>query len=645
MRRHARNFVILSAALAWIGFAGQIMEFGGNAAWYAWNYQNLKLHFIYPASAQSCNDPSGFLKSYGTFNIGDMAVFGPGCQQIMDGGVSGISVTTPTIATLKALAPPSGTTSLFVTGYYAAGDGGAGWFYWNSSSSAADNAGTIIDPVSAPATGRWFRNIPIPGEASVKWFGAKGDNATDDNNAIAATVTWLGNDSKLIFPSGTYLCSNTCLNYVGGAGIEISGTSAANSAFPQNVIVIYTGSIARPLLSFDGTEGINVHNISLRYNNASYAGDLVDLRKRTSGSLTASFHLHDFNLSGVYLTADSANSLLRMGGTLKVSIEHGFVQDAVRGVENSGLEGAVSDVDIFDVWFQNISLAPITTAGNNWTIRGNPVEPLLSTVNAGFIVGSGPCYGCLITGNNIGDATGTGTWIDLTSGAFIGGGITYNAIDETHQNIASVSVKLGASVATLVEGNAFFIPTGGTGPINAASAVGPKIGPNNCYVTNSSTTPCSILNGAAPSGEYSYLNNDGTGYHMSALLLGTPLSAANGGVDTTAWSSYSPSVTTTAGTVTINSATYKTSGKTVYFNVVFTISAFGSGNNFTFLLPVTPLTDGAVTGSNNSGVLGYLTSVGNYSAGSTTVNVLNAGGGSSIQNNGKYSVWGTYQSN
>lgn len=48
-----------------------------------------------PAHAQSCDDPSGFLKSFGSFTVGDVLLLGPGCQQVQSGGNGGAVGTLP----------------------------------------------------------------------------------------------------------------------------------------------------------------------------------------------------------------------------------------------------------------------------------------------------------------------------------------------------------------------------------------------------------------------------------------------------------------------------------------------------------------------------------------------------------------------
>jgi len=107
------------------------------------------------------------------------------------------------IAALKALGAGV-VPCLTVLGYYAPGDGGGGSFYWDASATENDNGGTIIVPVSNPPTGRWKRIYSAP--LNVRWFGAKGDVATDNAAFQAAVAAVLSNPlgGTLYIPAGTY---------------------------------------------------------------------------------------------------------------------------------------------------------------------------------------------------------------------------------------------------------------------------------------------------------------------------------------------------------------------------------------------------------------------------------------------------------
>jgi hypothetical protein len=90
-----------------------------------------------------------------------------------------------TIAELPTMQPaPAGPNAVVVGGYHAAGDGAGGLFYWDSTSTADANGGTVITPSSGHDIGRWTRIYSGP--LSIRWFGAKGDLSVDDGPAIRA---------------------------------------------------------------------------------------------------------------------------------------------------------------------------------------------------------------------------------------------------------------------------------------------------------------------------------------------------------------------------------------------------------------------------------------------------------------------------
>lgn len=74
---------------------------------------------------------------------------------------------------------------IFVKGYYAAQDGGGGFFNYHRSGTVTDNGGTFIIPDNG--FGYYQRIINAAG-LNVAWFGAKGDNGTDDSDAIQRTI-------------------------------------------------------------------------------------------------------------------------------------------------------------------------------------------------------------------------------------------------------------------------------------------------------------------------------------------------------------------------------------------------------------------------------------------------------------------------
>lgn len=93
-----------------------------------------------------------------------------------------------------------------ILGYYSEGDGGGGQFYWDSSSIEVDDGGMVIKSNNIE-TGRWKRLIH-EGRLSVKHFGAKGDDATNDTVSVLSAVNFaLSEGVQLYFPKGAYLCN------------------------------------------------------------------------------------------------------------------------------------------------------------------------------------------------------------------------------------------------------------------------------------------------------------------------------------------------------------------------------------------------------------------------------------------------------
>lgn len=142
------------------------------------------------------------------------------------------------IAAIRALttAPDS---VLFAEGYCTAADGGEGAFaYVASDTTSADNGGTIIVDAGGH---RWHRecgSLPL----SAKWFGAKGDGATDDTAALQSWLNVVGATGATGYlppVASCYLISNSlALTATGAAKIEGAGWCQASGVGGQQGSVI-----------------------------------------------------------------------------------------------------------------------------------------------------------------------------------------------------------------------------------------------------------------------------------------------------------------------------------------------------------------------------------------------------------------------
>ena len=144
---------------------------------------------------------------------------------------------------IAALRLRSGTTianAAKTLGYYSAGDGGGNSFYWDSTSTATDNAGTVIKPTAVSGAGRWL--AVDTSYINVKQFGAVGDGVADDTVEIQAALTSSLSGTVVSFPASSvgYKISNNLnvplgVNINGGGKVlRTHGLSVSNYAFTLN---------------------------------------------------------------------------------------------------------------------------------------------------------------------------------------------------------------------------------------------------------------------------------------------------------------------------------------------------------------------------------------------------------------------------
>lgn len=147
--------------------------------------------------------------------------------------------------------------NISLLGYYSAGDGGGGEFYWDSTSTDTDNGGTIIQ-VTGVTTGRWKRIYES--QLYANWFGAKGDGVTDDTTILQGIITNMPTKMILVLnPQSTYKVST--IN-VTGKQVTIIGNNATLNASGSNGAIYKTdhdNKLTIRNIKFTGTTGV-YHN-------------------------------------------------------------------------------------------------------------------------------------------------------------------------------------------------------------------------------------------------------------------------------------------------------------------------------------------------------------------------------------------------
>lgn len=108
-------------------------------------------------------------------------------QAVYDFLSSGAVNTVPTITLLRAIQVGNSVDAKLVSGFATPGDGGGGLFLWIPGASAGDNIGVVIDS-NYTSSGRWVR-YGAESTYNVKWFGAKGDGATNDSPAFLSAAS------------------------------------------------------------------------------------------------------------------------------------------------------------------------------------------------------------------------------------------------------------------------------------------------------------------------------------------------------------------------------------------------------------------------------------------------------------------------
>lgn len=205
------------------------------------------------------------------------------------------------IAALKAL-PKAGIQKAFVTGYYAAGDGGGGQYFLDLADTvSADNGGTIV--VAADG-GRW--KLQLAGAVSVKQFGARGNYTggamtagQNDTAAIQAAINWAAANidsvtygsyspsvgtGAVYFPQGSYglnaalIIPNKVSLFGEGQTEYTFGSRITQTNANDDLIRVAPGA---------GGTSFSLEKLILRHNTGVGTGNLVNMVRTGGGGVNS----------------------------------------------------------------------------------------------------------------------------------------------------------------------------------------------------------------------------------------------------------------------------------------------------------------------------------------------------------------------
>ena len=200
------------------------------------------------------------------------------------------------------------------SGYYAAGDGGGNSFYWDGTSGATDNGGTIIKPTFVSGAGRWLAIDAYT--INVRQFGAKGDGSTDNTTAIQAAITA---SNTVYFPNGTYLFSGITINT---NNVTLYGAGESRSV----LLMTNAAAAAVSIASTAFTSGVNIRNLRIEGN----ASNLGGISLGTTTFAAARIRIQDVFITGFQNAANGYG--IRLNSNQNTDIENLWIQECHFGI-------------------------------------------------------------------------------------------------------------------------------------------------------------------------------------------------------------------------------------------------------------------------------------------------------------------------
>lgn len=377
------------------------------------------------------------------------------------------------IAALRLFAgtPPA---SVYVLGYYTAGDGAQGEFvYVASDTTSADNAGTIIVDASGH---RWYRDQEFSQGVDVRWFGAKVNGSTDDTVAFQAAIAYaLTLGGTVNIPVGRMVISSvTASNAAAYFTLRGAGKEAS---------YIVTNSTTATVLSL-ALAGHEIRDLTITTNVTKTAGAHISAASNIGNIFNVGLDAFFLGINGL----DNAGTwrdliFTNPASSSTAAIVNGYPVALVIDNMNTyvGTHTPAAGLVIYNVACVNMTNSDIVGYGNNLEISPGTGQAATSCYftncifdsgSAGIAIapsGSGFVARVKFTSCETNSNTGNGTYVS-NPGTSIVQGI------EFHNHMGSLNAS-GSGIAVLAGSHA---PTGVSinGGTFAANAAGITIGAN-----------------------------------------------------------------------------------------------------------------------------------------------------------------------
>lgn len=347
---------------------------------------------------------------------------------VTGGGVTIAIETVTNIAALRALSANSLLLGsiIYVRGYYTDNDGGEGFFLCTDQNPGADNGGTII---WSSTTGFYYLRDTQSAPLSLKWFGAKGDGATDDSIAMQRWLDAIQSGFAGYIPAvsayykyATTLVKNGYVSIFGdGIGSRIHYAGAGEA--------LQLGNVA----GAGGPRFSNLMNFYLTGTSAAING--IHIREAQQGLSIQGVMVDGFSGSApaCALQVDASWDIQIRGGALKNSTRGLFLTDHTQSL----------GIDVCN----NISVWGVDLTGNGTavTIKNGAVFNFigcdLSSTGVGFDIAPGTASPDRVQQLTIaGNYCESVTCIQIGNGAYGNGACVYVSIYSNYLNGSAAGI-------------------------------------------------------------------------------------------------------------------------------------------------------------------------------------------------------------